>query len=352
MVYGAIDLHSKFSQIRLVDAEGVVLRDRRVVTTRERLVSGFDGYRPARILVEASTESEWVAQALEAAGHDVIVADPNYAPMYGARQRRITTDARDAAALAEACRLGIFRRAHRVSRAQRTLRQQLAVRRQVVRMRTGLIAHLRALLRQEGLRLGSGSSTTVPDRVARLDLPAPLRTVVTPLLEAFAALTPVIATTTRALTAHADADPVAVRLQTVPGVGPIVALTYRATLDDVARFPSAGHVSSALGLVPREASSGERRQRGHLTKAGPREARTMLIQAAWTCWRSRSVRTTPLRHWADRLAARRGKRIAVVALARRLSRILYALWRDDTRFRATRPVAASRDQREVTASEG
>jgi transposase len=162
-------------------------------------------------------------------------------------------------------------------------------------MRTGLIAHLRALLRQEGLRLGSGSSTTGPDRVARLDLPTPVRAVVTPLLEALATLTPAIARTTRALTAQADGDPIARRLQTVPGVGPIVALTFRATLDDLTRFPSAAPVSSALGLVPREDSSGERRQRGHITKGGPREARTMLIQAAWTCWRSRTARRTPLR---------------------------------------------------------
>lgn len=340
MVYGAIDLHSKFSQIRIVDGEGALLRERRVLTSRDALCKAFADCGAVRILVEASTESEWVAAALEAAGHEVVVADPNYAPMYGARQRRIKTDTRDAAALAEACRLGIVRRAHRVSRAQRTLRQELAVRRQLVRMRTGLIAHVRALLRQDGLRLGSGSSPTVHDRVARLDLPAPLRAVVTPLLEALAALTPIIATTTRALTAQADADAVASRLQTVPGVGPIVALTYRATLDDVARFPSAGHVSSALGLVPREDSSGERRQRGHITKVGPSEARTMLIQAAWTCWRSRTARTTPLRQWADRLAARRGARIAVVALARRLSRILYAIWRDDTVFRTTPACAA------------
>jgi transposase len=340
MVYGAIDLHSRFSQIRIVDGAGAVLRDRRVVTTRERLVTVFEGYGPMRILVEASTESEWVARALEGAGHEVIVADPNYAPMYGARQRRVKTDGRDTAALAEANRRGWFRPAHRVSRAQRTTRQQLAVRRQLVRMRTGLIAHLRALLRQEGLRLGSGSSTTVADRLTRLPLPDTLRTVITPLLEALTALTPAIATTTRTLTRMAEADPVAARLQTVPGVGPIVALSYRATVDDVARFPSAGQVSSALGLVPREDSSGERRQRGHITKLGPSDARTMLIQAAWTCWRSRSVRTTFLRRWADRLAARRGKRIAVVALARRLSRILYALWRDDTVFRATTAVAA------------
>jgi len=340
MVYGAIDLHSRFRQIRIVTADGAVVRERRVVTSRSPLRNAFAAVGAVRIRVEASTESEWVAQVLEAAGYEVIVADPNSASMDGTRHRRIKTDTRDVAALSDACRLGVFRRAHRVAAAQRTLRQELAVRRQLVRRRTGLIAHLRARLRQDGFRLGSGSRTTVHERVARLERPASLRGSLTPLLETLAALTPIIATTTRRLTTTANADPVAVRLHTVPGVGPLVALTDRATVDVVTRFPSAGHVSSALGLVPREDSSGERRQRGHITKVGPSEARTMLIQAAWSCWRSRTARTTPLRQWADRLAARRGARIAVVALARRLSRILYAVWRDDTVFRVTPARAA------------
>ena len=92
MVYGAIDLHMRYSQIRIVDEDGAVLRDQRVVTTRERLTTAFAGFGPMRILLETGTESEWVAQALEAAGHEVVVADPNYAPMYGelrAASRRI-----------------------------------------------------------------------------------------------------------------------------------------------------------------------------------------------------------------------------------------------------------------------
>ena len=339
MTYGAIDLHLRHSQIRIVDAEGQVLADRRVVTARERLLAVFAGYGPMRILVEASTESEWVAQALEEAGHEVVVADPNYAPMYGSLRRRVKTDRRDAAALAEANRRGWFRPAHRVARPQRTLRQELGIRRQLVRLRTGLISHVRALLRHEGLRLPRGSSTTVPQRVGQLPMPESLRTVLAPLVEVLETLTPVIRRTERALEQQA-ADPVATRLQSVPGVGPIVALTFRATVDDVQRFPTAGHVSSSLGLVPREDSSAERRQRGHLTKGGSSETRAMLIQAAWSCWRSRAIRPTPLRTWTDALAARRGKRIAVVALARRLSRILYALWRDDTVFRAPVVVAA------------
>ena len=127
------------------------------------------------------------------------------------------------------------------------------------------------------------------------------------------------------------------RLQTVPGVGPIGALTFRAVVDDVHRFGRAGQVSAAVGLVPYEDSSAERRQRGHITKAGPTEVRMLLVQAAWCYWRT--ARRGPLRAWVDQLAARRGKRIAVVALARRLSRVLYAIWRDETEFDSSRVAA-------------
>jgi transposase len=91
MDYGAIDLHKKDSQIRIVTEDGEVL-DRRIATTRDRFTAVFEGRRPMRILLEASTESEWVAQHLETFGHTVIVADPTFAPMYSERSRRAKTD--------------------------------------------------------------------------------------------------------------------------------------------------------------------------------------------------------------------------------------------------------------------
>jgi transposase len=94
--------------------------DRRIATTRERLTAMFWGPPPMRVLLEAATESEWVAQHLETLGHEVIVADPNFIPMYGHRSRRVKTDRRDVAALAEACRQGCYRAAHRRSATQRT----------------------------------------------------------------------------------------------------------------------------------------------------------------------------------------------------------------------------------------
>ena len=130
---------------------------------------------------------------------------------------------------------------------------------------------------------------------------------------------------------------------TAPGVGPLVALHFVAVLDTPARFGgNAGRVSAFLGLVPAEDSSAERRLKGHITKTGPSDLRALLVQASWTLWRSRTADAAALREWAHALAARRGRRIAVVALARRLSRILYALWRDETVFRApTRSATAA-----------
>ena len=124
----------------------------------------------------------------------------------------------------------------------------------------------------------------------------------------------------------------------VPGVGLIVATTFRAFVDRHDRFAHGDQLSAALGVVPRDASSAERQRRGHITKAGPRELRSLLIQAAWSCWRH--TPSAALRAWVDRLAGRRGKRIAVVALARRLSRILFAIWRDGTTFDAMKLAAA------------
>ena len=333
MKYGAIDLHTRYSQIRIIDAEGRVLREKKVGTTAEQLVAAFAGHGPMRILVESSTESEWVAQVLEAAGHTVIVADPNYAPMYGEVRRKVKTDRRDVAALAEANRRGWYRAVHRVSAPQRARRQVLRSRRQLVQMRSGTISLIRTLLRQDGYRLPRCSARAVADRVAALAVPPALQATLTPLVRVVRLVSEELATLDRQLAAVATKDPIVRRLMSTPGIGPIVALTFRAFVDEVSRFRTAGQVSAAIGLVPREDSSAERRHRGHITKAGPRELRSLLVQAAWVCWR-RAKASGTLKAWTEHLAARRGRRVAVVALARRLSRILYALWRDETEFNA------------------
>src|SRR4249919_3007301 len=176
-----IGVHKRESQICLL-AEGGELIEQRIRTEPERFAAVL-GQRPrARILVEASTESEWVARCLEGLGHEVIVADPNFAPMYATRTRKVKTDRRDARALQEACLLGAYRPAHRLSDAQRHVRGRLAVRDALVRTRTRYISVIRALLRQHGYRVPSGSAGAFIDRVQRLPLPGRLRSVVAPLL--------------------------------------------------------------------------------------------------------------------------------------------------------------------------
>src|SRR5712692_6037526 len=142
-----IDVHKKESQICIL-ADGGEVIERRIRTEPARFAAVL-GERPrARIVLEASTDSEWVARCLEGLGHEVIVADPNFAPMYGMRHRKVKTDRRDARALAEACLLGAYRPAHRLSDGQRYVRGRLAVRDALVRTRTRYISLVCALLRQ------------------------------------------------------------------------------------------------------------------------------------------------------------------------------------------------------------
>ena len=338
MEYGAIDLHKLRSQIRVLAEDGAIALDAKIATTRGEFTRVWGARARMRILIESSTESEWVAQHLEALGHEATVVDPNYLPMYGSRSRKVKTDRRDVAALAEACRTGTYRRAHRASAEAQALRQTLRIRRQFVRCRSGQISLLRSLLRQEGLRLGSGGAESVVARLAALEMPAAVAARLTPLQTAIGQLTQLIRAADATLHARASTDVIAQHLMSAPGVGPIVALTYRAVLDDPARFGGDVRRASAyLGLVPSEDSSAERRHKGHITRTGPRELRALLVQASWVIWRSKSADGAALRTWAHALAGRRGRRIAVVALARRLSRILLALWRDRTDFQG-RPV--------------
>lgn len=342
MEYGAIDLHLRRSQIRILAEDETVVLDRRIDTTRAECDRLFGGRPRMRILLESSTESEWVAQHLEALGHEVIVADPNYAPMYGSRSRKVKTDKRDVAALALACRRGIYRAAHRASSSARTLRQTMRVRQQLVQVRSGLISLLRSVLRQEGLRVPSGSAERVLHRLDQVAVPAAVTAVLEPLRAVLSDLTTTLATADQAVEARATADAVTQRLMTAPGVGPIVALTFQGVMDTPKRFGGdAGRASAFVGLVPSEDSSAERRHKGHITKTGPGDLRALLVQASWVIWRGRSAAGAELRTWAQALAARRGRRIAIIALARRLTRVLYAMWRDQTEFTPRRRSAVA-----------
>src|SRR5512145_2102799 len=189
MEHIGIDVHKKDTQICIL-TEGGELIEGRVRTLAERFREVLGGRPRARILVEASTESEWVARCLEGLGHDVIVADPNFAPMYATRTRRVKSDRRDARALTEANVLGAYRPAHRLSDGQRHVRAQLAVRDALVRTRTRGIAVRRALLRQHGYVVPSGGAETFGRRVVALGVPGQVLSEVEPLLALMRTVTP------------------------------------------------------------------------------------------------------------------------------------------------------------------
>jgi transposase len=331
-----IDVHKNQSQICILSDDGELI-ERGIRTSRERFAAVFHERPRARILIEASTESEWVARSLEDLGHDVIVADPNYAPMYAQRSRKIKTDKRDARALAEACRLGAYRPAHRMSDERRHMRAILAVREALVRTRARWIVLIRPLLRREGFRIRSGKAETFVDRVEELDLPEHLEQEIAPLLRLFKPLNEQIDAMEDWLAGVVQSDEVAKRLTTVPGVGPVTAVSFVSTLDEAERFRNAHQVESYLGLVPREWSSAEVQRKGRITKAGNGRMRWLLVEAAWCILRRRrKPETAALRDWAERISLRRGKTIAAVALARRLAGILYAMWRDATAYDPTK----------------
>ena len=277
-----LDLHKRESQLCVLAPDGSA-KEQRIVTSRERFTAVLAPLAPATVLLEASTESEWVARHLEALGHTVIVADPNYAPMYATRARRVKTDRRDARTLAEACRLGAYRPAHRLSDARRHVRAELAVRDALVRTRTRYIALAKALVRRDGLRVAGSESERVAERIAALELSATLAGELAPLFALLAPLNAEIAAADCRIAALTAADPIVTLLTTAPGIGPITASALVATIDDITRFRSAHEFEAYLGVVPGERSSGEKRRVGRITKAG--NARTVAAGRGGVAYR-------------------------------------------------------------------
>jgi transposase len=328
-----LDLHKRESQLCTITEDGELL-EQRIVTSRERFTAVLGSRPPARILLEASTESEWVARHLEFLGHTVIVADPGFSAMYATRSKRVKTDKRDARTLCEALQLGAYRAVHRASDAQRHLRAQLVVRDALVRTRTRYVALIKATVRREGLRLPSGEAEQTVAKLAALPLAPHVREELAPLVALWGPLHLELSAADARLAVVARMHPVVARLTSMPSVGPVTALAFVAALDDVSRFHSAHQVQAYLGLVPSEYSSGDRRARGHITKRGDARMRWLLVETAWRILRSPNPQLTGLKAWAQQIATRRGKRIATVALARRVAGILFAMWRDDAPFHA------------------
>jgi transposase len=335
-----IDVHKRESRVCILGADGSVVLEKRIRTLRGQFKELLGSRPRARILIEASTESEWVARCLEELGHEVVVADPNFSPMYATRSRKVKTDRRDARTLADACRLGAYKPAYRTSDERRHLRGHLAVRDVLVRTRAKFITLMRALLRREGIAVGTGTAGAFPKRLEAVELPAHLAEEVAPVLALFEPLNEQIAALDAVLETSANADEQVVRLRTVPQVGTVTATAFVSAVDKPERFDNAHQVEAYFGLVPSESSSGEKQSKGRITKAGNSRVRWLLVQAALSLMRLRTPETFHLRAWAERIASRRGKKTAVVALARKLAGILFAMMRDKSVYTPPPPKAA------------
>lgn len=323
-----LDVHKIHTQACILGENGEV-RESRLSTTRDQFETVFGSMEKSRILLESSTESEWVARCLEGLGHTVIVADPNYAPMYGQRSRRVKTDKRDSRALALACETGVYRVAHRLSDRQRDTRATLHVRTTLVRSRARIVTVARALLRRHGLRVALSHPETFPDRVEKLEtLPASFAAEWPFLRKQMELLTDQVAAYDQRLRKLVREDEVLRRLCTMPSIGPVTAVTFVSVLDTPERFEGPHEAEAYLGLVPSEWSSGEKQRKGRLTKAGHCQLRSLMVETALRILRSKGEETEPLREWARRIELRRGKKVAIVALARKLTGILFVMWRD------------------------
>jgi transposase len=186
------------------------------------------------------------------------------------------------------------------------------------------------------LRVAASEAHLVAKRIAALEISDALGAELLPLFEVLVPINEQIAAADRRIAALARADVEMALLSTAPSIGPITASAVVATVDDIKRFASAHHFEAFLGLVPGERSSGEKRRIGRITKAGNSRVRYLLVEAGWRILRAKDPETAALRAWGLRIAERRGKRIAVVAIARRLAGILYAMWRDQQAYDSTK----------------
>jgi transposase len=288
----------------------------------------------SRVVIETCSEAFGIADVALTVGHEVRVVPSTLVRSLGVGARRLKTDRRDAQALSEvSCRIDLPS-VHVPSRQARERKTMCGMREALVGARTKLVNTVRGWLRAEGRRPRSGELSTFAPRVRALYIETALPTYVERQLRALDALNEEIAAADRELARTAKADPIAGRLMTVPGVGPSTAIRFVAALDEISRFRGAHAVESYLGLVPGEDSSADRKRRTSITKAGPTALRWCLVQAAWAARRTR--RKDPMHRWVDDVEKRRGTRVAVLALARKLVGILFAIWRDGTVYEPRR----------------
>lgn len=337
MDHFGIDLHQKHSEICGLDGEGRVRYQKRVATSEASLRRIFGPRKPSRVVIESGCQTAWAARLLGQMGHQVVVVNPRRVRLIAESTRK--SDRVDAEILAWLGLQdeGLVRPVYQRSEAAMELRTRLRVRTSQVRARTSLINSVRGTLRSQGYRMSSCVAARFADRFGEQKLALDLRQVLDPLVEMIAELTEQIERLEKDLVEESQADELLHRLQEVPGVGPLVCLSFVGWVDRPERFERSRDVGACLGLRPMMRDSGERQWRGSITREGDSEMRRLLVQAAHAALNCR--RDSTLKRWASQVAERAGKRKALAALARKLAVLLHRLWVTGTSYQAFPKVA-------------
>ena len=340
--FAGLDVSVNETSVCIVDETGRIVREVKVANEPDALLPVLmnSGYHFKRIGLEAGPLSQWLYSALGEANLPVICVETRH--MRAVLKAQINkTDRNDARGIAQMMRAGLYRPVHVKTLRSQKLRMLLTHRKLLQSKAIAIDNDLRGTLRNFGLKVGLVGSGKFEARIKELvkDLPD-IAILVEPLLVVRRVLREQIAVLHRRLLAIARDDEVCQRLMTIPGVGPVVALTYRATVDVPARFRNSKAVGAVLGLTPCKYQSGEINRSGAISKCGDEMMRVMLYEAAQILL-VRSAKWSWLKAWAMQIARRRGVKKAIVALARRLAVIMHRIWLDGTEFRWTRQEAAA-----------
>jgi len=327
-----LDMGDRYSHYCLLNPQGDVVEEGRMQSTEAALRRHFEDEPEMRIALECGTHSPWVSRLLTALGHQVIVANARKIPaITGSESKNDRNDAEKLARFAAYDPKLLSPLQHRSSERQLDL-NLIHARATLVRARTMIVNALRGLVKSAGGRLPACSTESLPAR-APAAIPPALAAVATPLVQQIALLNAQIEGMDKQVEKLGAKYPEIQLLRTVPGVGPIVAAAYVLTLDrpDTASNRSAG---AFVGLRPGQSQSGDSDPQRRISKTGDSCLRSLLVQSAQYIL-GRFGPDSELRRWGLKLAAtggKRGKKRAIVAVARKLAVVLHAMWRSGQRF--------------------
>lgn len=334
-IFAGLDVSDKTTHVCVVDADGAVLIRDVTASDPDVLAKWIGKHCPGlvRVVLETGPLSTFLYHGLVERGVPIECICARHAK--GVLAARVNkSDVHDAEGLAQLARTGWFKRVHMKASATHIDRAALRIRAQLITARVAMGNQLRGLLKLFGLRLGAARTPGKRhERLIALYQQRPeLEPLFAPLVTSIEVIEEQLRASNRLLESRAADDPVCSRLMSVPGVGPITALTFTAAIEDPRRFARSEDVGAYAGLAPRRSQSGERDVRGNISKAGDPMLRRSLYEAA-NIMLCRVQRPFALQQWGQRIAETKGNKRARIAVARKLAVLLHSLWLNETEFR-------------------